>query len=177
MNAHINFTSLFEGGPLKPDGSNFIDWYERIRSSLKRSSAFFTIIEPLGLESDDDVDEGKDDAFRDRRDCYTLVEATILISIVPEMRDWFYTTESNSMIGDLKHHFTPQVQLMIYDNLDEFHALKMEEHTSVDLHLAKMHRIHKHLILEFDHEISDHLANGAVLRSLPPSYRSFIKDL
>jgi L-ribulose-5-phosphate 3-epimerase UlaE len=44
---------------------------------------------------------------------------------------------------------------MIYDHLGEFHALKMEEHTSVDLHLAKIHRIHRHLILEFDHEIPD----------------------
>jgi hypothetical protein len=65
---------------------------------------------------------------------------------------------------------------MIYDRLDEFHARKMEKHTSVDLHIAKMHRIHRHLILEFDHEIPDPIANGVVLRSLPPSYRSSIEE-
>jgi hypothetical protein len=65
---------------------------------------------------------------------------------------------------------------MVYDCLNEFYTLKMEKHTSVGLHLAKMHGIHRHLILEFDHEIPDPLANGAVLRSLPPSYRSFIED-
>jgi hypothetical protein len=80
------------------------------------------------------------------------------------------------MIENLKHHFVSQVQLMIYDRLDEFHALKMEEHTSVDLHLAKMHIIHRHLILEFDHEIPDPIANGAVLCLLPPSYRCFVKE-
>jgi hypothetical protein len=80
----------------------------------------------------------------------------------PEMRNWFYTTESNSMIGDFKHHFPSQVRLMIYDRLDEFHAFKMEEHTSVDLHLGMMHRIDRHLILEFDYEIPDFIANGAV---------------
>jgi hypothetical protein len=52
----------------------------------------------------------------------------------------------------------------------------MEEHTSVGLHLARMHGIHRHLILEFDHEIPDPIANGAVLHSLPPSYRSLIKE-
>jgi hypothetical protein len=52
----------------------------------------------------------------------------------------------------------------------------MEEHKSVGLHLAKMHGIHRHLILEFDHDIPDPLANGVVLRSLPPSYRSFVED-
>jgi hypothetical protein len=65
---------------------------------------------------------------------------------------------------------------MVYDHLNEFYALKMEEHTSVGLRLAKMHGIHRHLILEFDHEIPDLLANGAVLCSLPPSYMSFVED-
>jgi hypothetical protein len=149
MNVHINFKAFLEGEPLKPDGSNYIDWYERLRISLKRSSAFFTRIEPLGPEPDDDTDEYEDDRFRDRRDYYIQTEVAILSSMEPKMRNWFYTTESNSMIGDLKHHFPSQVRLMIYDRLDEFHALKMEEHSSVDLHLGMMHRIHRHLILEF----------------------------
>jgi hypothetical protein len=166
---------LFEGELLKPDGSNFIEWYERLRSSLKRSNAFFTIIEPLGLGHDDDTDEVEEDAFRDRRDYYTLAKAAILSSMEPEMRVWFYTTESDLMIKDLKHHFESQVWLMVYDRLNEFYVIKMEEHTSVGLHLAKMHGIHRHLILEFDHEILDPLANGAVVRLLPPSYRSFIE--
>jgi hypothetical protein len=66
MNVHIIFTSLLEGEPLKPDGSNCIDWYERLRILLKRSGAFFTIIEPLGPEPDDDAHEYKDDRFHDR---------------------------------------------------------------------------------------------------------------
>jgi hypothetical protein len=65
---------------------------------------------------------------------------------------------------------------MVYNCLNEFYSLKMEEHTSVGLHLAKMHGIHRRLILEFDHEIPDPLANGAVLRSLPPSCRRFVED-
>jgi hypothetical protein len=137
---------------------------------------FFTIIEPLGPELDDDADEAGDDAFCDRWDYYTTTESVILSSIEPEMRDWFYTIESNLMIGDLKNHFPSHVRLMIYDHLDEFQALKMEEPTSVGLHLARMHGIHRHLILEFDHEIPDPIANGPVLRSLPPRYRSFVKE-
>jgi hypothetical protein len=134
------------------------------------------IIEPLGLESDDDADEAEHNPFRDRRDYYTLAGSTILSSMEPEMRGWFYSMEPDLMIGDLKHHFASQVRLMIYDHLDEFHVLKIDEHTSVGLHLARMHRIHRHLILEFDHEIPDPLANGAVLCSLPPSYSSFVEE-
>jgi hypothetical protein len=126
--------------------------------------------------SDDDAYEGDKDTFHDRWDYYTLDETAILSSMVPEMRGWFYTIEPNLVIGDLKHHFESQVWLMVYDRLNEFYALKMEEHTSVGLHLAKMHGIHRHLILEFDHEILDPLANNAVLRLLPPSYRSFAEE-
>jgi hypothetical protein len=151
MNVHINFKALLEGEPLKPDGSNYIDWYKCLRISLKRSSSFFTIIEPLGPEPDDDADEYGDDRFLDKWHYYIQNEATILSSMEPEMRNWFYTTESNSMIRDLKHHFPSQLRLMIYDRLDQFHALKMEEYTSVDLHLGMMHRINRHLILEFDY--------------------------
>jgi hypothetical protein len=59
--------------------------------------------------------------------------------------------------------------------VDEFYSLKMEEHTSVGIHRAKMHRFHIRLIMEFDYEISNILANSAVLRSFPPSYRSFVE--
>jgi hypothetical protein len=97
---------------------------------------------PLGPGPDDDADEVEEDAFRDRRDYYTLAEAAILRSMEPEMRGWFYTTEPNLVIGDLKHHFESQVRLMVYDRLNEFYALKMEEHTSVGLHIAKMHGIY-----------------------------------
>jgi hypothetical protein len=115
----------------------------------------------LGLGPDNDADEVEEDAFHDRRDYYTLAEAAILSSMEPEMRGWFYTMEPNLVIRDLKHHFESQVRLMVYDCLNEFYTLKMEEHTSVCLHLAKMHGIHRHLILEFDHEILDPLVYGA----------------
>jgi hypothetical protein len=113
MNVHINFKALLEGEPLKPDGSNYIDWYKRLRISLKRSSSFFTIIEPLGPEPDDDADEYEDDRFLDKWDYYIQNEATILSSMEPEMRNWFYTIESNSMIGDLKHHFPSQSIILL----------------------------------------------------------------
>jgi hypothetical protein len=83
MNAHINFTNLFEVELLKPDGSNFIDWYQCLRSLLKQSNAFFTIIEPLGPGPDEDADEVEEDAFRDKHDYYTLAEAAILSSMEP----------------------------------------------------------------------------------------------
>jgi hypothetical protein len=101
----------------------------------------------LGLGPDYDADEVEEDAFHNRRDYYTLAKTVILGSIEPGMRGWFYTTEPNLVIGDLKHHFESQVRLMVYDRLNKFYTLKMEEHTSAGLHLSKMHGIHRHLIM------------------------------
>jgi hypothetical protein len=48
-------------------------------------------------------------------------------------------------------------------------------HTSVEIHLRKMHGIHRCLTIELGYEMTDALANSAVLRSFPPSNRDFVK--
>jgi hypothetical protein len=65
---------------------------------------------------------------------------------------------------------------MAHDCLDEFPSLKMEEHTIVGIHLVKMHRIQRRLVIELGFEITDASSNSVVLRSLPPSYRRFVED-
>jgi hypothetical protein len=129
MNAHVDFMPLFNGEILKSNGTNFINWYRCLRNSLLKSNALLTIIEPLGPRPDIDVDEFEENAFHDRRDYYTLTEIAIINTIEPKMKSWFYNTDSDAMIGDLKKHFEPQVRLMVYDCLNEFYSLKMEEHT------------------------------------------------
>jgi hypothetical protein len=105
---------MFDGEPLKPDGTNFIDWYQRLRSSLLRSSllrsnALFMILEPLGPRLGIDADQVEEDAFRDRRDYYTLAGTAIIKAVDPKMKGWFYNTDSNMIIRDLKDLFKPQV--------------------------------------------------------------------
>jgi hypothetical protein len=48
----------------------------------------------------------------------------------------------------------------------------MEEHTSVEVHLKKMHGI---LTVELEYEMINALANNVVLHSLPPNYRVFVE--
>jgi hypothetical protein len=44
------------------------------------------IIEPLGPPPGGDSDQARDDAFHDRRDCYTLAQTAILSMMDHEMR-------------------------------------------------------------------------------------------
>jgi hypothetical protein len=64
---------------------------------------------------------------------------------------------------------------MKHECLDKFLSCKMEEHTSMGLHLAKMHRIHRRLTIEPKYKMTVHFAQSMVLRSLPPSYRDFVE--
>lgn len=176
MNAHINFGSLFAGENLRPDGSNFIEWYQRLRNVLHQNNVLYTIEEPIGEEPGDDMDEVDDDAFRARRDYYILVQVAIINTMIPQMKSWFFNTDSNVIIDDLKTLFAPQVLLMKHECLDEFLSCKMEEHTCLETHLAKMHQIHRRLTHDLDYWMTDDLANSVVLRSLPPSYKNFVNE-
>jgi hypothetical protein len=93
----------------------------------------------------------------------------------PEIRGFWENTDSNEIISDLKEIYELQVLLMKHDCLDEFLSCKMEEHTSVEIHLKKMNGIHMRLTIELEYEMTDALVNSVILRSLPPSYREFVR--
>ena len=53
-----HYLYAFLGGEtLKVDGSNFIDWYLRLRSMLKRRDALYVIQEHVGNPPGDSADE------------------------------------------------------------------------------------------------------------------------
>jgi hypothetical protein len=64
---------------------------------------------------------------------------------------------------------------MGHECLNEFLSSKMEEHECVGLHLTKMLTIHRCLTVELGFDLTDYIAKSVVLRSLPPSYKSFVK--
>ena len=78
----INFSSLMRRSKqLKQDGSNFIEWYQHLRSILVRDGGLYTIQEPLGDGPGDSADEQDDDDYRDRSDVYDSVQVGMLNSM------------------------------------------------------------------------------------------------
>ena len=55
-----------------------------------------------------------------------------------------------------------------------FLSTKMEEHTCLETHLAKMHGMHLSLVDDFDYWTMEEFAITTVLHSLPPSYEDFV---
>jgi hypothetical protein len=48
MNAYVNFMHFFNRGGLRPNGSNFNDWYLRLRSTLQQYDILYMIEDPFG---------------------------------------------------------------------------------------------------------------------------------
>jgi hypothetical protein len=94
MVTYLDFTHFFNGQVLSADGSNFTKWYLRLRTSLQRNDALYTVIEPLGSPPGEDANQAVD-AFHDRRDCYTMAQNAIYNMMDPEMRGFWEATDSS----------------------------------------------------------------------------------
>ena len=132
---------------LKNDGSNFIDWYQRLRDVLISNDLLYVIQELLGDGPGDSASEDDDDDdYRTRRDLFIIVQRAMLYSMDPELWVRFSNTNAYDMVDALKALFISQVRVMKYECLDEFLSTKMEENTCLESHLANMHRIHGRLV-------------------------------
>ena len=128
-NLNINYGSFLHEEQLESDGSNFIDWYQRLRGVLLQNDLLYVIEEPLGYAPRDSASEHDYDEYRDRRDSTIAVQSMMRLSMVAGMRGHFVNTNPYEMVAELKALFAPQVRLMKHECLDKFLSTKMEEQT------------------------------------------------
>ena len=148
---YIDHGSFLCDEELKVDGSNFIDWYQRLRGILYVNDVLHVIQEPLGDAPDDSASEEEYEEYSTRRTLFIVVQCTMLYSMELELRVCFKNTNTYDMTDELKALFISQVKVAQYECLDEFLSMKIEENTCLDSHLAKMHGIHKRLVDVFDY--------------------------
>ena len=175
-NLNIDYGSFLRDEELKSDGSNFIDWYQRLRGVLLQNDLLYIIEEPLGDAPDNSASEDDHDEYRDRCDSTIAVQCMMRFSMVAGMRGRFVNTNPYEMVDELKTLFAPQVRLMKYEYLEKFLSTKMEEKTCLVSHLKIMHDLHARLTGDLDYWMTDAFAINAVLFSLPPSYKNVVVD-
>ena len=150
-NLDIDYGSFLRDEELKSDGSNFIDWYQRLRDILISNDLLYMIQEPLGDAPGDSASENDNGDYRDHRDISITVQCAMLYSMESELRVRFSNTNAYEMVDELKALFAPQVRVMKYEYLDKFLSTKMEENTCLESHLATMHGIHGRLATDLDY--------------------------
>jgi hypothetical protein len=178
-NEHRELLSFMGGDRLKVNGSNFVDWYLRLRTSLKRVNILFIIESHVGDPPDNNGDEQEMMDYYVRRQKYFVVKNVMEHSMSNELSNLFRETSAYDMIDTLKSLFIRQFRVARFELEKQFLSTKMEEHTCLRAHLDKMHRMYLSLVEDFDYgttneSTTEEFAINTVLHSLPPSYQDYV---
>src|SRR3954468_23897881 len=116
---------FMEGESLRVDGSNFTDWYSRLRTSLKRANILFTIEVHVEEHPDDHVgDQGILDHYARRQKC-SVVMNVMIFSMLEVLGIQFQDTGSYDMMDMLKTMFVREFRVAKFELESKFLSTKM----------------------------------------------------
>ena len=145
-------------------------------AALEKNFVLYVIQGPLRDQPDDSEGEDAYDDWREERDVYIRVEWLMCSTMAYDLRVQFGDIRADDIVRDLKTRFAAQVRVARFECLDEFLSTMMEEKTCLDMHLVKMHEIHRCLTLIWNYWMADETAMDVILRSLPPSHKSYVVE-
>src|ERR1041384_2224362 len=175
---YIDMVSFLHGERLKENGSNFADWYLRLRTSLKRANILFTIEVHVEEHPDDHVgDQGILDHYARRQKC-SVVRNVMIFSMSEVLGIKFQDTGSYDMMDMLKTMFVGDFRIARFELESKFLSTKMEERTSLGDHLDKMHEMYLTLVEDYEYwtmneSTTEEFAINTLVHSLPPSYADY----
>src|ERR1043165_4749426 len=170
---------FMEGERLRVNGSNFADWYLRLRTSLKRANIFFTIEMHVEEHPDNDVGDQEILDHYARRQKYSVVRNVMIFSMSEDLSIQFQDTDSYDMMDTLKTMFIREFRVARFELESKFLSKKMEERTSLGDHLDKMHEMYLTLVEDYEYwkmneSTTEEFAINTLLHSLPPSYGDYV---
>ena len=167
---------MFLSEELRLDGENFASWYIRLRETLFENDELYVIDEPLEERPDAAVDPEGYLEWYEQETTYLRVQWLVRTFMTFDLGIQFQDLSAIEIVNELKSRFIAQVRVARFEVLDEFLSTKMEENTCLDQHLGKMHRLYYALVDVWNYEMTDKLAIDGLFRSLPPSYKNYIRD-
>ena len=139
MVQHRDLYSFVRGERLKEDGSNFVDWYLRLRTVLKRANILFVIEEHVGEPPENNMDENVMLDYHYRKRTYSIAKSVIEVCIPQNLRDQYEDADTFDTIDMLKSMFMHQFRVAKFELENKFFSTKMEENTCLKTHVAKMY--------------------------------------
>ena len=121
--------SLLNKPLLKPDGSNFKRWYERLWKYLNRRNMLFTLEEHLEERPSPSVDEEENERRQDRVDAFDGVHEILYKTMEPEMAQHFMLFDPCETLQMLRYDFLKEISMIRYEYWDEILSTMMEENT------------------------------------------------
>src|SRR4051812_19368463 len=111
MSQYHEIIYFLRGERLRVDGSNFADWYSRLRTSLKRANILFTIEMHVEEHPDNDVgDQEILDHYARQQKC-SVVRNVMILSMSEDLSIQFQDTDSYDMTDTLKTMFIREFRI------------------------------------------------------------------
>src|SRR3954467_14649218 len=169
----FNLGSFLEKDKLKTNGSNFTSCFRTLRILLVPLKMSYVLETALGDAPATTANPAEKKVYLIKSYDSSLIKKDMLHAMEAELQKRFESFSAYEIITDLKTVFAPQAKVERNEVCEAFFSAKMEEHSSMTEHVVKMSDYVQRLNdLEF--KIPDEMAIDRVLRSLPPSYESFV---
>ena len=166
-----DYDKLFVAEELRLDGSNFIEWYLRLREVLSNHDELYVLHETLGEKPKASASYNKRMAWLNWSKTHIQVKWLMSVFMDSNLAKQFKNLSAIETVTELKKMFIAQVRIVRFEGLDEFLSTKMEENDYLEQHLKKMYKIYYTLVDAWDMEMSDEFTIDGLLRSLPPASR------
>ncbi len=176
MNKDNNNTSadyFLEKEILNDNGSNFHDWYQRLRSVLKLERKLYVIDEPIPILSRDNATKISVDTYKSHLDNSSYVSTIILGSMGRNIMMDIGHLDAYGIITVLKKMYRPSETLDRYGTMLALQSCKMIEGESISSHYLTM-KGHIDFLDKIGCALNLEVANDLILFSLPEEYKHFV---
>ena len=160
----------------KLDGTNFMEWFHRLRRVLKETNKLYVIEQPLPSpsppkNSNDHEKRIHSEHVRDTMD----VAVYISQSMTRDIRKCYDKIDAYDTVRRVKEMYETKVNEVRYDLHKQLFSCKMREGTPVKVHVRKMIDMIDRL-RRIGFPMSLHMETDIVLQSLPNCFSGFITD-
>ena len=106
-----DYSSMFLAEELRLDGSNFAEWYMRLREALHTNGELYVIDEPLEKRPDVTADYEGYMEWYDQKTTYLRVEWLICTFMDSNLGRQFGNLSAMDIVDELKRRFIAQVRV------------------------------------------------------------------
>ena len=137
---------FLEKDKLKDDGSNYTDWVRNLRIILIAAQKNYILEAPLGARPAAGATLDVMNDWQAKSNDYSIVQCAMLYSLESGLQRRFECHGAYEMFQELKLIFQPNARIERYEVSNKFYSCKMEENSSVSVHILKMSGYNNHLI-------------------------------
>jgi gag-polypeptide of LTR copia-type len=171
----FSLRTLLEKEKLKPDGTNFTDWFRALTIVLRREKREYALHTPVPAQPAIGCTAEELTKYNKHKEDELDVQSLLVGIMGPELQRRFMDTKTYDMCEQLKNMFQEQARVEKFKVTRSLLSHKMTEGGSIGSHMLRMTSDVEQLE-KLNSPLSKEFATDIILNSLPPSYSNFIMN-